>query len=101
MCIRDRVDHHRSLRQGAAEVIFGQGKTAEQIEGIVQCMMDRGSRNILITRLDAEKEAKLRGKFPYEYHSAPRLAIANPAEHPQVGAIAVVSAGTSDLPVCE
>lgn len=64
-------------------------------------MMDRGSHNILITRLDGEKEAKLRGKFPYDYHNAPRLAIANPAEQPQVGAIAVVSAGTSDLPVCE
>ena len=96
-----RVDHHRSLRQGTAEVIFGQGKTAEQIEGIVRCMMDRGSHNILITRLDGEKEAKLRGKFPYDYHNAPRLAIANPAEQPQMGAIAVVSAGTSDLPVCE
>ena len=61
-----RVDHHRADRQGAAEVIFGQGKTAAQIEGIVRCMMDRGASNILITRLSAEKEAQLRGKFPYQ-----------------------------------
>ena len=59
-----RVDHHRSLRQGTAEVIFGQGKTAEQIAGIVRCMMDRGSKNILITRLSREKEEQLRGQFP-------------------------------------
>ena len=96
-----RVDHQRARRQGAAEVIFGQGKTAEQIEGIVRCMMDRGASNILITRLSAEKEAALRGKFPYRYSQAARLATANPAEQPLAGSVAVVSAGTSDLAVCE
>ena len=60
-----RVDHSRARRQGAAEVIFGQGKTAEQIEGIVHSMIGRGTGNILITRLSGEKEAVLRGKFPY------------------------------------
>ena len=68
-----RVDHQRARRQGAAEVIFGQGKTAEQIEGIVRCMMDRGASNILITRLSAEKEAALRGKFPYRYSQAAQI----------------------------
>lgn len=96
-----RVDHHRARRQGAAEVIFGQGKTAEQIGGIVRCMMDRGAGNILITRLSEEKAAALAGKFPFTYSQAARLAVANPVERPLVGSIAVVSAGTSDLPVCE
>ncbi len=96
-----RVDHHRSARQGAAEVIFGQGKTAEQIEGVVNAMMGRGTHNIIITRLSEEKEALLRGKLPYTYSAAARLAVANPAEHPLTGDIAVVSAGTSDLAVCE
>ena len=96
-----RVDHHRAARQGAAEVIFGEGKTPEQITGIVLSMTARGTSNILITRLSQEKEAQLQGKFSYQYNPDARLAVANPALHPLTGAIAVVSAGTSDLPVCE
>jgi len=96
-----KVDHHRAARQGAAEVIFGAGKTPEQIIGIVHSMTGRGAENILITRLSDEKEAILRGKFPYDYSPEAHLAVANPAEHPLTGDIAVVSAGTSDLAVCE
>lgn len=96
-----KVDHHRAARQGAAEVIFGQGKTAEQIAGIVRSMVGRGTENILITRLSPAKEAFLRGKFPLRYSEAAQLAVANPVERPLIGSIAVVSAGTSDLAVCE
>lgn len=96
-----KVDHHRAARQGAAEVIFGEGKTAEQIEGIVRSMMGRGAENIIITRLQAEKAALLRDKIPCRYDAAARLAVANPADRPLTGDIAVVSAGTSDLAVCE
>lgn len=96
-----KVDHHRAARQGAAEVIFGQGKTADQIAGIVRTMIGRDTANIIITRLSEEKEAALRGRFPYTYHPAAHLAVANPKEHPLTGSIAVVSAGTSDLAVCE
>ena len=96
-----KVDHHRAARQGAAEVIFGAGKTPGQIEGIVNSMIARGAENIIITRLSEEKEALLRGKIPYDYCTGARLAVANPARHPLTGDIAVVSAGTSDLPVCE
>lgn len=94
-----KVDHHRAKRQGAAEVIFGEGKTPEQMDGIVRSMMDRGAENILITRLSPEKEAQL--QIPRRYSIPARLAVANPVEIPHTGAIAVVSAGTSDLPVCE
>ena len=62
-------------------------------------MMDRGAANILITRLSQEKEAQL--QVPHRYSVPARLAVANPVERPLTGAIAVVSAGTSDLPVCE
>ena len=96
-----KVDHHRAQRQKAAEVIFGQGKSPEQIEGIVRSMAGRGAANILITRLAAEKEAALRGKFPYDYSPEARLAVACPAPRPLTGSVAVVSAGTSDLAVCE
>ena len=96
-----KVDHHRASRQGAAEVIFGQGKEPDQIEGIVRSMAERGAGNILITRLSGEKEEKLRGRFPYRYSAEARLAVANPVEIPLTGSVAVVSAGTSDLAVCE
>lgn len=96
-----RVDHHRAIRQGAAEVIFGQGKTPEQIAGIVRAMAERGSRNIIITRLDGEKAAALEGAFPMHYDPVPRLAIAWPEEQQMVGCVVIASGGTSDIPVCE
>jgi len=96
-----KVDHHRASRQGAAEVIFGESKTAEQIAGIVAVMTARGGENILITRLSEEKKAHLEGKFPFRYDPAAHLAVANPKAHPLTGFIVVVSAGTSDLAVCE
>ncbi len=95
------LDHHRGLRQGAGEVIYGQSKTAEQIEGIVRNLIQNDATNILITRLDAEKAKALEGKFPFDYHETARLAIANPREREKVGSICVVSGGTSDMPVCE
>lgn len=96
-----RVDHQRARRQGAAEVIFGAGKTAEQIEGIVRSMMDRGTANIIITRLSDEKAAALEGKFPFTYSPMAQLAVAAPKDQPLRGDVVVVSAGTSDMPVCE
>ena len=86
-----KVDHHRASRQGAAEVIFGQGKEPDQIEGIVRSMAERGAGNILITRLSGEKEEKLRGRFPYRYSAEARLAVANPVEIPLTGSMALGS----------
>lgn len=96
-----KVDHHRAIRQGAAEVIYGQGKTAEQIRGIVRAMADRGARNILITRLSPEKASDLAGDVPLRYDPVPRLAVAWPEERTLVGRVVVASGGTSDIPVCE
>ena len=96
-----RVDHHRAIRQGAGEVLFGQGKTAEQIGGIVEALAAKGACNILITRMDEEKAAALEGRFPMRYDPVPRLAVAYPREIPLVGSVVVASGGTSDIPVCE
>ena len=63
-----KVDFHRSVRQGAAEVIYGAGKTPEQIAGIVSAMGERGCRNILITRMDAEKAAIVSAGVELEAH---------------------------------
>ena len=53
-----KIDHHRPLRNGAGEVIYGAGKTAEQIAAIAGRMIGAGASNILITRMDAEKAAE-------------------------------------------
>ena len=63
-----KVDHHRALRQGAAEVIYGEGKTVEHIAGILTAMRSSGDKPVLVTRLSAEKAAALRNELgAYEY----------------------------------
>ena len=96
-----QVDHHRQLRQGMPEVIFGEGKTVEQIVRIISAMLGKGS-NILVTRLSADKADEVMAVFPAaEHHGEARCLT---LEQRQVdkrgkGTILVVSAGTSDIPV--
>ena len=95
------VDHHRGLRLGFPEVIFGQGKTVSQIETIISALLAKGN-NILVTRLDEDKAAAIRQTFPTsDYQSDSRcLTIEQrPVEIIGKGKILVVSAGTSDIPV--
>ena len=96
-----KVDFHRSVRQGAAEVIYGAGKTPEQIAGIVSAMGERGCRNILITRVSQEAADRVAESVPLEYHPLAKLAVAFPAERKQRGNIVVATGGTSDMPVAE
>ena len=96
-----KVDFHRSLRQGAAEVIYGAGKTAEQIAGIAAAMGERGCRNILITRMDAAAAEIVARAVPLDYHPIPRLGIAFLGERPALGHIVVATGGTSDQPAAE
>ncbi|OUQ25991.1 1-(5-phosphoribosyl)-5-amino-4-imidazole-carboxylate carboxylase [Flavonifractor sp. An135] len=96
-----KVDLHRGVRQGAAEVIYGVGKTAEQIAGISGTMGSKGIQNILITRLDGEKARAVEGTVPLEYHPEANLGIAFPGPRKALGHIVVATGGTSDLPVAE
>ena len=96
-----KIDHHRQLRNGNSEVIYGAGKTAQQIAGIVARMIDAGSENILITRMDGEKADFVAKSAPLFYDPLSRVGIANRVEKPLVGSVVVASGGTSDLPVCE
>ena len=96
-----KIDYHRSVRQGASEVIYGAGKTPEQIRGIVTAMGERGCRNILVTRISQEAADMLQEAVPADYHPLPRLAIAFPEEIEKRGNIGVATGGTSDLPVAE
>jgi len=95
------IDHHRELRQGVPEVIFGEGKTVEQLQKVIGRMSENGS-NVLTTRIDAEKAEKLLGQFPEaEYDPLARTLslISKKIEFTGRGKILVVCAGTSDLPV--
>ena len=96
-----KVDLHRGVRQGAAEVIYGAGKTPEQIAGIAAAMGERGCQNILITRLSPEAAKLVAETVPLDYHPVPRVAIAYPGERRELGHIVVATGGTSDLPVAE
>ena len=97
------IDHHRSLRKGFPEVIFGQGKTARQIIGIMEKMTPQESV-ILVTRVDAQKAEKILPSFAdASYDPEARMILLGkkkPSPDAQ-GDILVVSAGTSDIPVAK
>jgi NCAIR mutase (PurE)-related protein len=100
-----KVDHHRSLRQGFAEVVFGKGKTPAQVEGIVRAMLRQKTsrQNVLVTRADAKifaavKRVNRKAKF---HASSGVVTIERSQEITGKGTILIVSAGTSDIPVAE
>jgi len=96
------IDMHRSVRQGVAEVIYGAGKTAEQICGIIQAMLERGQERILITRLDAQKAEKVSETCELTYKKDAGIGyIGMPPEPNGIGTIVVATGGTSDIPVAE
>ena len=95
-----RVDHHRRLRQGAAEVIYGAGKTPEQIAGIVDSLQRSGQKTVLITRMKPEAAAYLQERAALTYDAASRIGIVGPLPEPDGdGKIVVATGGTSDIPV--
>lgn len=97
-----KVDHHRSIRQGAAEVIYGAGKTPRQILGILESMTHDGQRTVLVTRLDADAAQELAAHCPLHYHAEARLGILGEMPTPDgIGKILVATGGTSDIPVAE
>ena len=97
-----KVDLHRKLRQGAAEVVYGAGKTVGQICGILDTMLQNGQDRVLLTRLDAGKAEALRGRFPLRYDATARIAMLGETPEPDgLGEVVVATGGTSDLPVAE
>jgi NCAIR mutase (PurE)-related protein len=97
------IDHHRSLRKGFPEVIFGEGKDAEQVIKILERMIE-DEENILVTRVDEEKARRVVQRFPQAaYHPRARTITiqANEGVTQGKGIILVISAGTSDVPVAE
>ena len=96
------VDHHHKIRQGAAEVIYGAGKTAEQISGIVRVMKEKGTDAVLITRMSADKAAIVGKEHALDYHADARIGIIGSLPKPDgLGKIVIATGGTSDIPVAE
>lgn len=104
-----KVDHHRVLRQGFAEVVFAKGKTPQQVSQIVRAMLQKkdSQHNILVTRADAKAFAAVRranGKTARAAKFHERSGVITIERNREIvgkGTIVVVSAGTSDIPVAE
>jgi len=97
------IDHHRGLRTGLSEVIFGEGKEVSEILTIMERMLHQ-EENVLVTRLSLEKAGEIQNKFPEStYHEKARTltVIKCPVDVSGRGSILVISAGTSDIPVAE
>ena len=98
-----RIDHHRSLRKGFPEVIWGQGKTSGQILSIMK-QLKRKDQNILITRLEEKKAKTIQNVFPksrYYPRSQVLTYLTHPIKSEGKGTILVITAGTTDIPVAE
>jgi NCAIR mutase (PurE)-related protein len=97
-----KLDHHRALRRGFPETVFGAGKTPEQIVAIVERIAARGQR-VLVTRTTAQVHGRVAAvRSDARFHEAARcLTVEAAAVQPLPGRIAIAAAGTSDLPVAE
>ena len=97
-----KVDLHRGIRQGVSEVIYGAGKSKEQIRGIAQAMLDDGQKTVLVTRMSAEAAAYVGETLPLAYHELAQTGVIGEAPVPNCsGKIVVATGGTSDIPVAE
>ena len=95
-----KPDIHRELRQGATEVIFGEGKTPEQISAISSELLKSGQETVIITRLSEEKSQKV--TTPLTYFKDARIGVCGRINPPDTdGKILIATGGTSDIPVAE
>ncbi len=97
-----KVDYHRGVRQGVPEIIYGEGKTAEQIIKIASNMVEHGQKTVLITRLDRRAADIIKSKLDIEYHDVGRIGIIGEKPVPDIETeIVIATGGTSDIPVAE
>ena len=97
------VDHARERRQGFPEVIYGEGKTGEQVLAIMESLAKSSAGSVMATRMSAEKAAFVQERLPEaEYDAVSRiLYIERPARRDAAHMVLILSAGTSDIPVAE
>jgi len=95
------IDLHRGVRQGAAEVIYGAGKTTEQIIKIVDALLKAGQNRVIITRMSPESAAAVADKFELFYDELSRFGLVGAFPEEEVGKIIIATGGTSDIPIAE
>ena len=97
-----KIDHHRAMRQGVAEVIYGEGKTPEQIFRIAEAMKEKGQKAVLITRMNKESAIYMGERLELQYDEVSRIGFIGEAPIKDGdGKIVVATGGTSDIPVAE
>ena len=97
-----KIDMHRKLRTGQAEMIYGASKTAEQIAGILSTMKNNGQDRVIVTRLSADKAAEVAKHHDITYVEIASLAMIGEKPQPDgIGRIVIATGGTSDIPVAE
>lgn len=97
-----KVDHHRGVRQGVAEVIYGAGKTDAQIIGIANAMRERHQKTILITRISPETAEAVSKIHSLRYEAQARVGVIGDMPVPDGdGTVVIATGGTSDIPVAE
>ena len=97
-----QIDTHRELRQGMPEAIYAQGKTTEQVARIAAVLLERNSGAVIATRVSSEMAQSLTESFPASrHHRDARIVVFRDDTRNRLGRVAVVAAGTSDLPVAE
>jgi pyridinium-3,5-biscarboxylic acid mononucleotide synthase len=97
-----KIDHHRSLRNGLPEVVYGKGKTENQLVKIIKSLY-KAKSDILVTKLDSKVYKKIQQKLPpqYIYNNLSSTLVISKKKKKPIGKITIVSAGTSDIPVAE
>lgn len=97
-----KVDMHRGVRQGVPEIIYGAGKTKEQILGIARTMLQNGQKTVLVTRMSGEAAEFVSKELPISYNELAKTGIIGVMPEPDgKGKVVVASGGTSDMPVAE
>lgn len=97
-----KPDLHRKIRQGVSEVIYGEGKTAGQIIGILTAMKEHGQDRVLITRISKEKALRIKEEMPIRYDEASKIGLLGEKPEPDGnGKILIATGGTSDIPVAQ
>lgn len=97
-----KTDLHRGVRQGVAEVIYGAGKTPEQIVKIAESLLENGQKTVLITRMHADAAQLCQAHFPFSYDQTSHIGIIGELPEPDTETgILIATGGTSDIPVAE
>lgn len=97
-----KIDHHREVRQGTSEIIYGAGKTPEQIIRIASEMLAHDQKTVMITRISQDAADTISAALPLEYNELARIGLIGSLPEPDGdGTVVVATGGTSDIPVAE